>query len=54
MLANRPPKRGLAMKSGEVIWIEFPASAVVSTMGKLAQADWDQVVARVKLAMELQ
>jgi mRNA interferase MazF len=33
--------------------VTFPASAVVSTMGKLAQADWDQVADRVKLAMEL-
>jgi mRNA interferase MazF len=33
--------------------VTLPASAVVSTMGKLAQTDWDQVVARVKLAMDL-
>jgi mRNA interferase MazF len=33
--------------------VTLPASAVVSTMGNLAQADLEQVVARVKLAMEL-
>jgi mRNA interferase MazF len=33
--------------------VTLPRSAVVNTMGTLAQADWSQVVARVKLAIEL-
>ena len=33
--------------------ITLPRSAVVSTMGTLAPADWNQVVARVTLAMDL-
>jgi mRNA-degrading endonuclease toxin of MazEF toxin-antitoxin module len=68
------------MKSGEVIWIEFPgvvqtkrrpavilssatsfrsfivtlpATAVVSTMGALTSRDWTEVLARIKLAIEL-
>lgn len=33
--------------------VTLPRSAVVSTMGTLARADWNEVVARVKLAMDL-
>jgi mRNA interferase MazF len=33
--------------------VTLPRSAVVSTMGTLAQADWNQVVARLNLALEL-
>ncbi len=34
--------------------ITLPRSAVVSTMGTLTPLDWNEVVKRVKLAMELQ
>lgn len=33
--------------------VTLPRSAVVSTMGTLTRPDWEQVVSRVKLAMEL-
>jgi mRNA interferase MazF len=33
--------------------VTLPRSAVVSKMGTLAHADWNEVVARVKLAMDL-
>ena len=33
--------------------VTLPRSAVVSTMGSLARPDWSEVIARVKLAMEL-
>lgn len=33
--------------------VTLPRTAVVSTMGTLARADWNEVVARVKLALEL-
>ena len=33
--------------------VTLPASAVVSTMGTLVRKDWLEVVARVKLAIEL-
>ena len=33
--------------------VTLPRSSVINTMGSLAQADWDQVVARVRLALEL-
>jgi len=33
--------------------ITLPRSAVVSKMGTLSRPDWNQVVTRVKLAMEL-
>ena len=33
--------------------VTLPASAVVSTMGALVRKDWLEVVARVKLAIEL-
>jgi len=33
--------------------VTLPASAVVSTLGTLVQNDWNEVVLRVKLAIEL-
>jgi mRNA interferase MazF len=33
--------------------VTLPASAVVSTMGMLTPKDWTEVVARIKLAIEL-
>jgi mRNA interferase MazF len=33
--------------------VTLPQSAVVSTMGNLVPADWTEVVARVKLAIQL-
>ena len=33
--------------------VTLPASAVVSTMGTLTSKDWTEVVARIKLALEL-
>ena len=33
--------------------VTLPRTAIVSTMGTLREPDWGQVVARVKLAMEL-
>jgi mRNA interferase MazF len=33
--------------------VTLPRSAIVSTMGRLTQDDWNQVVDRVKLALEL-
>ena len=33
--------------------VTLPRSAIVSTMGTLAPKDWNEVVTRVKLAMEL-
>ncbi len=33
--------------------VTLPASAIVSTMGMLTPKDWTEVVARIKLAIEL-
>jgi mRNA interferase MazF len=33
--------------------ITLPRSAVINRMGALTEADWDQVIARVKLAIHL-
>ena len=33
--------------------VTLPRSAIVSTMGTLARPDWNEVIARVKLAIEL-
>lgn len=33
--------------------VTLPRSAVISTMGTLTPTDWNQVVSRIKLAMEL-
>lgn len=47
-------KAGLRVPSAfRAFIVTLPRSAVVSTMGTLTRADWNEVVARVKLAMEL-
>lgn len=33
--------------------VTLPRTAVIDTMGTLAQADWNEVITRVKLALEL-
>jgi mRNA interferase MazF len=48
------PAAGLRVPSAfRAFIVTLPASALVSTMGTLTPKDWTQVVARVKLALEL-
>jgi mRNA interferase MazF len=47
-------KAGLRVASAfRAFIVTLPRSAVVSTMGTLTRSDWQEVVTRVKLAMEL-